>query len=144
MVPHGQSTPIIVASESDCGSSYASPCDPSMTDSQSRKHRCLSGFTPSLRSVCLAPSSLSSPHSSVSVVGGSGSCTSFSSSDMEELVGPQSNDLGHLIGNARHIIFQGYGRPLLGPCKIVGEAMRWNPLCFVLGWVICQDAPLEH
>ena len=61
-VPHRQSTPIIIASESDHRSSYASPCNPSMTDFQSREHHRLSGSTPSSRSVCLAPSSLSSLH----------------------------------------------------------------------------------
>ena len=70
VVPHEQSAPIIIVLESDHRSSYASPCDPSMTDSQSHECHCLSGSTPSLRSVCLAPSLLSSPHSSVSVVGG--------------------------------------------------------------------------
>ena len=86
-VPHGHSTPIIIASESDHGSSYASPCDPSMTDSQSHEHRCLSGSTPSSRSVCLALSSLSSPHSLLSVVGGLGSCVSSPSSNVEESLG---------------------------------------------------------
>ena len=85
--PHGHSTPIIIASESDCGSSYASPCDSSMTDSQSCKCRCLSGSTPSSRLVCLAPSSLSFPRSSVSVVGSSGSCASSPSFDVEESLG---------------------------------------------------------
>ena len=84
VVPHGHSTPIIIASESDHGSSYASPCNPSMTDSQSCECCRLSGSIPSSSSVCLAPSSLSSPCSSVSVVSGLGSCTSSPSSDMEE------------------------------------------------------------
>ena len=149
--PHGQSAPVTVASESDCGSSYASPCNPSMTAFQSHECRRLFGSTPSLRSVCLAPSSLSSPpllgvHSwqlgvpcillllqHGGVVG-----------PTYQLVGPQSCNPGCLIRNAWHIICQGYGRPLPGPCKIVGEATCWNPLCFILGWVICQDAPLKH
>ena len=84
VVPHRQSAPIIIASESDHGSSYASPYDLSMTASQSHERHHLSGSTPSLRLVCLA---LSSPHSSVSVVGGSGSCTSSSSSNVKELSG---------------------------------------------------------
>ena len=87
MVPCRQSTPIILASESDCRSSYASPYNPSMTDSQSCECHHLSGSTPSSRLVCLAPSSLSCPHSSVSVVGGLGSYVSSSSSDVEESSG---------------------------------------------------------
>ena len=85
--PHGPSAPITVALESDHGSSYASPSDPSMTTFQSRRHCHLFGFTSSSGSVCLALSSLSSSHSgSVSMVCSSGCCAS-SSSDVKESSG---------------------------------------------------------
>ena len=61
--PHESSAPITVAIESvesDHGSSYASPSDPSTTASQSHGCRCLSGSASSSGSVHLAPSSLSS------------------------------------------------------------------------------------
>ena len=84
-----QPAPITVASESDCESSYASFSVSPTSASQS--HNCchLSGSCSSSRSVCLAPSSLSLPcSSSVSVVGGSWSCSSSSSSsDVEESSG---------------------------------------------------------
>ena len=84
--PCGQSTPITVVTESDHGSSYASPSDPSMTASQSHGCRRLFGSTSSSGSVCPAMSSLSSPHlGSVSVVCGLGCCAS--SSDVEESSG---------------------------------------------------------
>ena len=84
--PHELSAPITVAVESvesDRGSSYASPSDPSMTASQSHGCHHLSGSTSSSGSVCPAPSSLSSHLSSVSVVCGSG-CDASASSDVEE------------------------------------------------------------
>ena len=79
--------PMTVASESNCGSSYASPSNPSMIASQSHRHRCLFSSASSSGSVHLALSSLSSSHSgSVSMVCSSGYHTS-SSSDMEESLG---------------------------------------------------------
>ena len=76
--PHGQSTPVTV------GSSHASPSNPSLTASQSHECRCLVGSASSSRSVYLALSSLSSPHSgSVSMVCGSGCCASSSSGVVE-------------------------------------------------------------
>ena len=85
--PCGPSTPMTVASESNPGSSYASPSDPSMIASQSHGHRHLFGSASSSRLVCLALSSLSSSCSgSVSMVCDSGCCTS-SSSDVEESLG---------------------------------------------------------
>ena len=77
--PRESSTPITIAIESvesDRGSSYASPSDPSMTASQSHGCRHLS--------VHLALSSLSSHSGSVSVVCSSG-CHASSSSDEGEL-----------------------------------------------------------
>ena len=84
-----QSAPITVALESDHGSSYASLSASPMTASQSHEHCCLFGSHSSSRSICLAPSLLSSPRSSsVSVVGSLGSCSSCSSSsDMQESLG---------------------------------------------------------
>ena len=85
--PHGPSTPITVASESNCGSLYVSPSDPSMNAYHS--HGCchLFGSTSSSGSVCLALSSLSSSClGSVSMVCGSGCCAS-SSSNVEESLG---------------------------------------------------------
>ena len=85
--PCGPSDPMTVASESDHGSSYASPSDPSMIASQSPRHHCLFGSTSSSGSICPAPSSLSSFCSvSVSMVCGSG-CRASSSSNVEELLG---------------------------------------------------------
>ena len=84
--PCESSTPITVAVESvesDCGSSYASHSDPSMTASQSHGCRHLSGYASSSRSVPSAPSSLSSRSSSVSVVCGL-ECSALSSCDEEE------------------------------------------------------------
>ena len=92
VVPHRQSAPITIASESDCGSSYASPSNHSMMASQSCECRHLFGSASSSVSVCLALSLLSSPHSSsVSEVGSSGSHASSSSSDMEESSGQLTN-----------------------------------------------------
>ena len=86
--PRELSAPITVAIESiesNCGPSYASPSDPSMTASQSHGCHHLSGSTSSSGSVCLAPSSLSSSClGSVSVVCSSG-CSASSPSDEEEL-----------------------------------------------------------
>ena len=59
-------------------------------------------------------------------------------------VGPKPCDPGCLLRDVQYIICQGHGRPLLCPGKIIGEAMHWNPLCFVLGWGIRQDTPLEY
>ena len=107
------STPITVASKSDRGSSYASLSISPMTASQSHERCHLSGSHSSCRSVCLAPSSLSSPHSSlVLVVGGSGSRSSSSSSSdvggvggpTHQLAGPQSCDQGCLLRNTWNII----------------------------------------
>ena len=101
------SAPITVASEFDCGSSYASLSSSPMTASQSRKHCHLFSFCSSSWSICLVPSSFSSPHSDLaSVVGGSGShsSSSSSSSDVEELVGPQSCAPGHLLGAMRDVV----------------------------------------
>ena len=83
--PCESSAPITIAIESiesNRGSSYASPSDPSTTASQSHGHRCLSGSASSSGSVHPVPSSLSSCLDSVSVVCGSG-CHASSSSDEE-------------------------------------------------------------
>ena len=99
------STPITVVSESDHGSSASLSSSP-MTTSQSHKCCHLFGSHSSSWSICLAPSSLSSPRSSlVSVVSGSGYHSSSSSScDVEESAGPQSHDPGCLLGNTQNVI----------------------------------------
>ena len=143
--PHRQSTPITVASESDHRSSYASPSNPSMTASQSRECHRLFGSASFSGSVCLAPSLLSSPHSgSVSVVCGLGCCTS-SSSNVEESSGQLTTQWApSLVIWAASTGMHGTYLPLLSPGKIIGKATHWNPPCFFLGWVICQDTPLKH
>ena len=84
------SAPITVALESDRRSSYASLSTSPMTTSQSCECHRLFGSHSSSWSICLAPSSPSSPcSSSVFVISGSGSrsSSSLSSSDVEELAG---------------------------------------------------------
>ena len=132
--PHGQSTSISVASESNRGSSYASPSNPSMTASQSCECCRLFGSTSSSGSVCLFSllglsvrgQQLGVLHLLLLQCGGVIRPTHYSAD-------PKSCDLGHLLRDAWYIICQGYSGPLLGPGKIIGEAMHWNPLCFILG-----------